>query len=128
MAHTALGGTAPPPGAWLRKLSRGGVDLFLICGEWEGRAIRLGTSPGTLRRLRRTGRFRFEYHPELQHGLLIASQRTAVVDMVNEHVIEHFAPRPDRSGPTGALPAMPDIAPGRGPRPGPAPAGRARQM
>lgn len=117
------------PGAWLRKLSRGGVDLFVICGEWEGRAIRLGTFPGTLKRLRRTGRFRFEYHPELQHGLLISSQRTAVVDMVNDHVMEHFAPRPDRFGPTGDVPAMPDIDDRAAARdPGPAPAGRAREM
>ena len=87
------------PGAWLRKLNQRGVDLFLICGEWEGRAIRVGASPGTLKRLRRTGRFRFEYRPELQHGLLIASQRTAVVEMVNDFVLEHFAPPcPDRSG------------------------------
>jgi dienelactone hydrolase len=117
------------PGTWLRKLSQGGVDLFLICGEWEGRAIRLGTSPGTLKRLRRTGRFRFEYHPELQHGLLIASQRTAVVDMVDDHVIEHFAPRPDRSGPTRDTPAVPDIvAPAAVPDPGSVPAGRTREM
>ncbi len=32
------------PSAWLRNLSRGGVDLLLICGEWEG----TGHSPGRL--------------------------------------------------------------------------------
>jgi hypothetical protein len=89
-------------GAWLRSLSRKGVDLLLICGEWEARAIRLGASARTLERLRRTGRFRFEYHPELQHGLLSASQRATVVEMITEHVLGHFAPAlPARSGPSG---------------------------
>ena len=86
------------PGAWLRRLNRAGVDVFLICGEWEGRAIRVGASQATMKRLGRTGRFRFEFHPELQHGLLIASQRTAIVEMITDHVIERFAPpRPARS-------------------------------
>jgi hypothetical protein len=88
-------------GAWLRHLSRRGVDLFLICGEWEARAIRLGASKGTLNRLRRTGRFRFEYHPDLQHGLLSATQRATVVEMITEHVLGHFAPAsPGRSEPS----------------------------
>jgi dienelactone hydrolase len=82
------------PAAWLRKLNREGVDLLLICGEWEGRAIRQGTSAASLRRLRRSGRFRFEYEPELEHGLLVASQRRSLVTMITEHVIEHFAPPP----------------------------------
>jgi len=111
------------PAAWLRKLSRGGVDVLLICGEWEGRAIRQGASPGTLRRLRRTGRFRFEYHPELQHGLLIASQRTTVVDMVTDHVIEHFAPPcPTREGPSRGTRPTPEIS--AGPEPPAARGGR----
>ena len=71
---------------------------MLICGEWEARAIRVGASHATMKRLRRTGRFRFEYQPELQHGLLIASQRAAVVEMVSDHVIERFAPPASRSG------------------------------
>jgi hypothetical protein len=97
-------------GAWLRNLNRRGVDLFLICGEWEARAIRLGASNATLDRLRRTGRFRFEYHPELQHGLLSASQRATVVEMITEHVLGHFAPAsPARSGLSGGTGPEPDI-------------------
>jgi alpha/beta superfamily hydrolase len=112
------------PGAWLRQLNQEGVDLLLICGEWEGRAIRQGASPGMLKRLGRTGRFRFEYHPELQHGLLIASQRTAVVETVTEYVIEHFGPpRPARSGHSRGTepardvvdqPAAPELVPAPG--------------
>jgi len=96
------------PGAWLGRLSRAGVDLFLICGEWEARAIRVGASQATMKRLRQSGRFRFEYQPELQHGLLIASQRAAVVGMVSDHVIGHFAPplesRSGHSRDTGPVP------------------------
>jgi dienelactone hydrolase len=98
------------PGAWLRQLNRRGVDVFLICGEWEGRAIRLGATRGTMKRLRHSGRFRFEYLPELQHGLLIASQRDAVVEMITDHVIEHFAPPcPTPVGRSSNAEAAPDV-------------------
>lgn len=86
------------PGRWLRRLNRMGVDVLLVCGEWEGRPIRLGASRRLLDRLHRTGRFRFEYQPELAHGLLVAEQRLEVVELLAEHVTRHFLPKPGEPG------------------------------
>jgi hypothetical protein len=81
------------PSSWLRDLVGNGTDVLIVAGEREGRPIRLGTSTRLLARLTRTGRFRFEYIPELEHGLLISSQRELVADLVTDHVAGRFAPR-----------------------------------
>lgn len=78
------------PGRWLRRLDRLGVDVLMVCGEWEGRAVRLGTSRREKAHLRRSGRFRFEYQPDQAHGLVIEEQRLPTMDLVASHVLERF--------------------------------------
>jgi pimeloyl-ACP methyl ester carboxylesterase len=80
-------------GVWLGKLVDGGVDIFLLCGEWEARPIRVGASSQKLLRLTRTGRLRFECLPELDHSLMIEKQHRMVADMTAEHIVGKFAPR-----------------------------------
>lgn len=89
------------PGRWLCQLDRAGVDLLLICGDREARPFRLGASSHTLARLRRGGRFRFEYLPGLDHGLLRADHRATVSALVTDHLIARFAPAP-AAGPAPA--------------------------
>jgi alpha-beta hydrolase superfamily lysophospholipase len=80
------------PGWWLKELTRRGVDVLIICGEWEGRAFRTGLSGRTRRHLSRSGRFRFDYRAELEHGLLRVQQRAEVIDVIFDHVRSRFAP------------------------------------
>ena len=78
------------PGWWLKELTGRDVDLLIICGEWEGRVFRQGLSARTRRHLIRSGRFRFDYRAEMEHGLLRAEQRADVIDTIFEHVLSRF--------------------------------------
>ena len=75
---------------WLKSLVDGGVDVLIVCGEGEARPVRLGASSRVFSRLTATGRFEFDYFSDLQHGLLIASQRQMVVDLVTHHLTSKF--------------------------------------
>jgi hypothetical protein len=74
------------PAKWIKQLTDSGVDLVLICGENEMRPIRTGVSHRTLAELRRTGRFRLEFIPGLDHGLLVDAHRTQVGRILTEHL------------------------------------------
>jgi alpha-beta hydrolase superfamily lysophospholipase len=89
------------PSTWLRELVDQGTDVLLVCGEREARPIRLGMSARTLGQLRQSGRFRFEYFPELEHGLLVEAQRAAISDLVTSHIFSQHA---GRSGLRGGSP------------------------
>ena len=80
------------PSVWLRELVAAGTDVLIVAGEREGRPIRLGTTKRLLARLTRSGLFRFEYMPELEHGLLIGAQRDVISDLVTDHVVDRFVP------------------------------------
>lgn len=79
------------PGSWLARLARDGVNVLIVAGEREWRPIRLGSTRLTRERWMRSGRLRFAFIPDLEHGLLISRQRTQVFDLVTDHVIEHFS-------------------------------------
>jgi len=80
------------PAVWLKELVASNVDLLLVCGDREARPIHQGASARTLRRLAETGRFRFEFIPGLDHGLLRADHRDLVSDMLTGHIVERFTP------------------------------------
>ena len=80
------------PSVWLREFVAAGTDVLIVAGEREGRPIRLGTTKRLLARLTRSGLFRFEYMPELEHGLLIGAQRDVISDLVTDHVVDRFVP------------------------------------
>lgn len=79
------------PSVWLRDLTASGVDLMLVCGDREARPFRNGMSARAAAKIAATGRFRFEYIPGLDHGLLVADHRSRVRTMVTEHLVDHFA-------------------------------------
>lgn len=70
------------PAVWLQDLTDQGVDVLIVCGEREARPIRLSGSARSFRQLERTGLFRLDLIPGLEHGLLIADQRLMVKERV----------------------------------------------
>jgi len=85
------------PSVWLKELVASQVDVLLVCGDREARPIHQGASTKTLQRLSRTGRFRFEFIPELDHGLLRSDHRELVSDMIIGHLLERVHPTPQGS-------------------------------
>lgn len=80
------------PAAWLPALVARGTDVLIVAGERDARPIRFGTTKRLLDKLTRTGHFRFEYIPDLEHALLIGAHRQMVCDLVTDHVVDRFAP------------------------------------
>ncbi len=78
------------PMVWIKELTVSGVDLMFICGDREARPIRQGSSNHATSRLAASGRFRFEFIPGLDHGLLVSSHRERIQDLVTEHVMTRF--------------------------------------
>ncbi len=74
------------PAAWLKKLTDAGVDVLLICGDREARPIKLSGTTWSFRRLERTGRYRLDLIPGLEHALLITDQRADVRRRVTEYM------------------------------------------
>ena len=66
-----------------------GVDVLVIAGTDESRWLRGGESR-TLHRLERTGRFRMEVIPGLEHTLFEASTREVAVGILSDHVLGRF--------------------------------------
>ncbi len=79
------------PSKWLRELT-GEVDLLLVCGDREARPFQEALSPRATAQLNHFGRFRFEYIPGLDHGLLVATGREIVSTIVSEHVVQRYGP------------------------------------
>jgi dienelactone hydrolase len=75
---------------WLKSLVDGGVNVLIVCGDREARQIRSGASSRVFSRLTATGRFEFDHFSDLQHGLLIASQRQMVADLVTHDLTSKF--------------------------------------
>lgn len=87
-----LGSPRRRSGRWLTELIRQGTDTLIVAGDREARPIRQGITGVQLRRLERTGLLRLEHMSGLQHGLLVASQRRVVSDVVSDHVMARFSP------------------------------------
>jgi Alpha/beta hydrolase family len=100
------------PAKWLRTLVDGRVDVMIVAGELEARPIRFGTSPRQRAKLERTGRFRFEYIPDLEHGLLTGAHRGRVADLLTAHIADRFLPgAPAERATTSGDPERSSIAP-----------------
>ena len=84
-------GVELPPARALERLVEHGVDTFVVCGETEARKIRRGEE-SVLRRLRRTGRFRMEVVPGIDHELFQRAARDQVEPMLTRYLVEHFVP------------------------------------
>ena len=121
LAHPAVGRTAPTRGRMAAKPQpQRSRPVPRVRGVGGPSHSPRGLESENWRGLARTGRFRFEYHPELQHGLLSASQRSTVVEMMTEHVLSHFASAPSaRSAPSGANDPSGATDPSRVPGPEP---------
>jgi len=80
-----------PPACVLGRLVEMGVDTFVVCGEREARLIRRGQA-AALRRLTRTGAFRLEVVPGIDHELFAHAARECVTPIVEAHVLDRFVP------------------------------------
>ncbi len=87
------------PSSWLQTLVGNGTDVLLVAGERETRPIRFGSTKRLLARLARTGKFRFDYIPDLDHALLIGSHRDMAADIVTAHLVDRFASCPTTADP-----------------------------
>jgi len=82
-------GVLHPPARTLRRLVERDVRIFIIAGDFETREIERGTGR-TLRRLGRTGRFRFDKMETLNHALFEYTGRERVRTMLYEYVMDQF--------------------------------------
>jgi alpha-beta hydrolase superfamily lysophospholipase len=80
------------PRTWCRLLVENSTDVLLVTGEGDNALIRADLSDRVIAGLAGTGRFRYAYVPGLDHGIVLDSQRRAVVDLVTDHVLSRFAP------------------------------------
>jgi alpha-beta hydrolase superfamily lysophospholipase len=80
------------PRTWCRLLVQNSTDVLLVTGEGDNAMIRADLSDRVIAELAETGRFRYAYVPGLDHGIVLDSQRRAVVDLVTDHVLSCFAP------------------------------------
>jgi pimeloyl-ACP methyl ester carboxylesterase len=86
------------PARRLARVVDAGVDVLIIAGTDEGRWLKGGESR-TLHRLERTGRFRIDVIPGLEHSLFEQRTREVAVGVLTEHVVGRFgAPTADRGG------------------------------
>jgi alpha-beta hydrolase superfamily lysophospholipase len=83
-------GLQPSPGRGLQRLVEGGTELLLVCGEEDSKPFRRRAAP-TLRRLERSGRFRFEIVKGLDHTMLARGGREAAVEILAQHLLRRFA-------------------------------------
>jgi hypothetical protein len=80
-----------PPARRLAQVVDTGANVMVIAGTDEGRWLR-GGEVRTLRQLERTGRFRMEVIPGLEHTLFERHTREIAAGMLSEHVIRNFGP------------------------------------
>jgi pimeloyl-ACP methyl ester carboxylesterase len=93
------------PSAWLEALVANGTDVLLVTGEQESRLIRFGTPKRLLGRLARSGMFRYEYIPDLEHSLLLSADRERVAQAVTAHMKARFSPESDSGSREGRIPS-----------------------
>lgn len=82
-------GAELPPAKALGRLVDRGVDSLVVCGENEARVICRGET-GALRRMQRTGSFRLEVIPGIDHELFQRSARDRVEQMLTTHLTQRF--------------------------------------
>jgi pimeloyl-ACP methyl ester carboxylesterase len=74
------------PARSLTKVLEAGVDVFVIAGDNEAQLLSRGEAP-TMRRLRRSERFRMEVIPDLEHSLFERHGRELASRLLTEHVL-----------------------------------------
>jgi alpha-beta hydrolase superfamily lysophospholipase len=79
-----------PPARRLGQVVDAGVNVLVIAGTDEGRWLR-GGEGRTLRQLERTGRFRMEVIPGLEHTLFERRTRDVAAGILTDHVVANFA-------------------------------------
>jgi alpha-beta hydrolase superfamily lysophospholipase len=79
-----------PPARRLGQVVDAGVNVLVIAGTDEGRWLR-GGEGRTLQKLERTGRFRMEVIPGLEHTLFERRTREVAVEILIDHVVANFA-------------------------------------
>lgn len=86
-------GLVRSPARGLVPLIERGSKVLVVCGLEDGHKF---TRRGgwIVRRLTRSGRFRYDEVPGLDHSLLLREQQLAVSDLVSEHILSLFAPEP----------------------------------
>jgi hypothetical protein len=78
-----------PPTNTLSRVIDTGVNVFMIAGKNE--AIQLSRGERwAVRRLRRTGRFRLEVVPDLEHTLFEQHGRVLATELLTEHVLSRY--------------------------------------
>ncbi len=82
-------GAELPPAKALGRLVERGVETLVVCGENEARVIRRGES-AFLRRMERTGSFRLEMVPGIDHELFQRAARDRVEQLLTDHLTKRF--------------------------------------
>jgi alpha-beta hydrolase superfamily lysophospholipase len=77
------------PARTLAKVLDNGTDMVVVAGPGEGRYLMRGEH-GRFRRLRRSGRFRMEIIPDLEHTLFERTGREQVLGILTAHVVGHY--------------------------------------
>jgi dienelactone hydrolase len=92
------------PARILRQLTESDIDLLLVLGGVEKRALERGEK-GKLRALRRAGGLRTESIPHLEHSLIERTGRERVAALLDEYVTSRLGVPPDSGPPAvGAVP------------------------
>jgi len=86
-----------PPARTLKRLINKDVQVLLIAGGFESPEIERGARRA-LRRLVRTGRFRFHKMETLNHALYEHADRESVRDILYEYVVGQFVAQKGRRG------------------------------
>jgi hypothetical protein len=84
--EVGFGGAHKAQGSWVQELVESQVQTLCICGEDEARAIDV-----EMKAAHRHDGFEVQIIPELDHALLPAGQRAAVIDRLTEFVLDRFA-------------------------------------
>jgi hypothetical protein len=80
-----------PPVKRLVEVVDAGATVLVIAGTKEARWL-IGGAGRTVRKLARSGRFRMEVIPDLEHTLFERRTREIAAAMLSEHIIGHFGP------------------------------------
>jgi hypothetical protein len=82
----------PPPAHTISKAVDGGANLYVIAGNEEAKLMMRGEAR-MVRRMRRTGRFRVDIVPDLEHSLFERYGREETSALLTRYVFDRYGDR-----------------------------------
>ncbi|HXW77915.1 MAG TPA: alpha/beta hydrolase family protein, partial [Acidimicrobiales bacterium] len=80
------------PSKWLKELVTHDVDVVIVCGKADKRVVLPGLREKLAHQLAATGNFMLRYIPNLEHANITSDRRSALGDLITDHVSSRFAP------------------------------------